>query len=255
MEINMFFLVLLYLIVRHPMTCWWGEDRIASKITLVYLNFEDVSRLRVRTLGKRVGFEDITVDLDTSNLLVPDGSPPQSSGPIANGGRSSSSGACDAAVDFLSFGADVVLSSSSTAEPPKKRSKSTVTNPVTKNAQEVARDLQEQDTLGPGPSDMKLRHYVTDFDGMLDDDECDEIDAILKSEHVDDASTSTHSAMIVHGGDSDLPRVALSVATANFSSWNQYVWIVIMSHVIRIRLHAQIQNEKKITLALWHKLL
>lgn len=135
------------------------------------MKFEDVSRTRVRTLGKRSDLGEISLELSAPDLLS---QPPPVSGnrqePVEDAFEEGRNSSCfGGAVDFLNFGADVTTCSMSTSEPRAKRSKRSTPNHTT-----VVENLKKEDPCEP-KSSGEGHHFMKDFEGVLDAAECEEI--------------------------------------------------------------------------------
>jgi hypothetical protein len=161
-----------------------------------FLKFEDVTRMRVRTSGKRSDSKDISVELDWLDVqsqeqpLGPPAVPntqnlPEPVADAAGVGGTPSN--INGAIDFLQFGAD--LEDCTSSIPRVKRTK----RPAQKkeSASEVVETLKQHDSSSRSQSTGQNRLYVRDFDGILDDAECDDIEHIIASENKNSTSSSS----------------------------------------------------------------
>lgn len=97
----------------------------------------------------------------------------------------------DNCYDFLEFGSDLAgfCSTDGVKEPGKRRKQTDH-----KHALAVIQSLKKQEPFEATPSSSRVvRKYVRHFDGVLDDAECDEIDACLAAYDSDTAQPAIHN--------------------------------------------------------------
>ena len=100
-----------------------------------------------------------------------------------SGGSAAAPSGVHAGIDFLAFGADVMVEKKTTQVPKKKLTRTVIENLQTHEPAETQ-------------GSFKKRKYLHDFEGILDDIECEEIEQTL-AEHT---SSSAASSSVVGSG-------------------------------------------------------
>jgi hypothetical protein len=159
------------------------------------LNFEDVSCLRVRTLGKRPDFHDISLDLAGDSLIIPEPAseehhfePQQqrvSDAPAisyADGdGAAASPFGVEGGIDFLAFGDDVLVDEAGRGNRSNKK----------RTSSSVIEGLKKKDPVENKSSGTKRKfQFVKDFEGVLDESECEEIEQSIAANTTSAGSSS-----------------------------------------------------------------
>ena len=191
------------------------------------MNFEDVSCLRVRTLGKRSDFDDISLDLAGDSLIIPEPEseehhfePQQqrvSDAPAisyADGdGAAASPFGVEGGIDFLAFGEDVLVDEAGRGNRSNKK----------KTSSSVIEGLKKQDPVENKSSGTKRKfQFVKDFEGVLDESECEELEQSIAANTTSAGSSSAmalpdqHHVEALASSDDEEPTDPLKFVSKHF---------------------------------------
>lgn len=145
------------------------------RIVLVRLDFQDVSRLQVLTLGKRPKSEDIVVELGALhggeievNQMLEDQKQDQ---PVDPAGTAADWSGVEEPVDFLEFGKDLVDIVCCSGFPVPKKSRKGKQKDKTMTPNDVIDRLQQQEPNLEEPA--HLPPSLRDYCGIIDDEDCE----------------------------------------------------------------------------------